>query len=632
MQTEKPPKKIVRVFVTSVTLIWKYVGINRLIVLIGVTFISGLIPPLSIYIGKMVLDAIVGLLQTSSAVNISVLYQALSMQLAVILGGFWLQQFSGFIAFTASQSMAINIRSEILHKASNLSYKHFDEPEIHDIITRAQRQAGDKPFLFIKRVLDILRNIVVFISMAGLILCFNPLLFMVMIIISLPGMFIQMKYGKRNYEVFYNRTQASRMQNYVSGQIMSRRSRPELASLGILEYMYNRWRTSAEEFKSQDIRLKRKFTLVRTFIETIPAMCTVGSTAYIVHSAIVRTVPLTVGAVMMYSRAFSNGMNSARTVMTSIAKLYKDALFLSDLDTFNDIVHEDQEECPQKKMIARRTVPKQVGSIEFEDVSFVYPGSKQMVLKNVNLTFAAGTSYLLVGDNGAGKTTLIKLLIRLYEPTSGRILINGVDAREYDIDSLRHSIGVIFQNYLTFAFSARENIGLGCREACEDMERIREAAQRARADSFICKLPAQYETCLSKLFVDGTELSGGQWQRVCLARLFMKDSGVFVFDEPTASLDIATEVHLLREITQLARDRLCILISHRSLRTGIADRIVVLEDGCVDEEGTYDELIARNGSFARLSKLYHTMGEDSGDMYSLGLLSSNLNSAASFPS
>jgi len=250
-------------------------------------------------------------------------------------------------------------------------------------------------------------------------------------------------------------------------------------------------------------------------------------------------------------------------------------------------------------------VPESVRRIEFDDVSFSYPGSSELALKNVSLTLSAGESCLLIGANGAGKTTLIKLLIRLYEPTSGRILINGVDVREYGVDSLRRVVGVIFQNYLPFAFTARENIGIGAPEIMEDMQSVVAAARRAKADEFLERLPAQYDTCLSKLFTGGTELSGGQWQRVCLARLFMKNPSVFVLDEPTASLDIETEAHILNEIAHLAKDRLCILISHRMFRPGLADHIIVLSRGTVLEEGTYDDLVTRNGEFARLRRLFY---------------------------
>jgi ABC-type multidrug transport system fused ATPase/permease subunit len=211
-----------------------------------------------------------------------------------------------------------------------------------------------------------------------------------------------------------------------------------------------------------------------------------------------------------------------------------------------------------------------------------------------------------VGANGAGKTTLMKLLMRLYDPTEGRILINGTDLREYDADSVRRSIGIIFQNFQPYAFTAGENIGCGCVEKITDTNRIAAAARRARAEEFIRELPNRYDTPLTRMFTGGQDLSGGQWQRICLARLFMKDASVFIFDEPTASLDVEAEAALLEEIqANISSERLCILISHRMFRAGIADHIVVLSRGEVLEEGTYDDLVARNGEFARLRRLFY---------------------------
>jgi ATP-binding cassette subfamily B protein len=592
--------------VDSIVTVWKYVGPGRLALLVITTVLAGLIPGLNVYAGKLVLDAVANLVQHGTeTTGFSPLHVALGVQLLVLAGGFCVQECNGYVGFLASKHLSLNMRCEILRKSLNLDYRYFDDPDFYDVLDRAQRQAGDKPLSLLNRFTSILRGLVTFASLSGLVLSLSPLLFACMILLAVPALIAQVKYGQRSYQLEYDRTETSRMVGYLSGQIGNRSSRPEVLSLGIGDYLFDRWWRAARQFLTQDIQLRRRFLTVQLGLELFMMFSQVASTAYIAYLAVLKSVALTLGDVMMYSRAFGAGTSSFRQVLGDVAGFYQDALFLNDLTVFNRLVQEDEKARAQRGGDGRLPVPQAIERIEFDDVSFRYPGSSELVLKNVSLTFAQGQSCLLIGSNGAGKTTLIRLLLRLYEPSSGRILINGVDIQEYSVSSLRRAIGVIFQNYLPFAFTAWENIGVGCPEAMEDMPSVVTAAKRARADEFLERLPAQYDTCLSRLFTGGTELSGGQWQRVCLARLFMKNPAVFVLDEPTASLDVETEAHVLNEITGVAQDKLCILISHRMFRAGIADHIVVLSRGTVLEEGTYDELVARNGEFARLRRLFY---------------------------
>ena len=306
---------------------------------------------------------------------------------------------------------------------------------------------------------------------------------------------------------------------------------------------------------------------------------------------------------MMYFQSFSGGVGALTQVMQQFSTVYEGSCFLQNYQQFQEV-----QEASKLRSKAQRKVPEVIESIECRNLGFVYPGASTPALQDINLVFKKGQSTLLVGRNGAGKTTLARLLVGLYKPTHGQILINGHDMREYDLTLLRKKMGIIFQDFVRYALTAEENIGLGSVEHMDDREKIVNAAKAARLDNIITGLPKGYGTMLGREFKDGRDLSLGEWQRVCLARLFMRDASVTVYDEPSASLDIETESELLREISLSGKKGICILISHRMLRADIADRIIVMEKGKIVEHGSHDILVSLGGRYAHLWKTYHHLG------------------------
>ncbi len=347
----------------------------------------------------------------------------------------------------------------------------------------------------------------------------------------------------------------------------------------------------------EDIALQKRRAFAGVNAEVFSVVGGLVATAFIVLSGIRHL--LSASTIIMQSRAFSGGMVAFKDMLNGISHLFEQAIFLQDFVQFEQLHTAMRND-------GRRRVGRSVDSIEFQDVSFRYPGSAQEVLRHINLTIGRGQSVLVVGANGAGKTTLIKLLSRLYDPTAGRILLNGIDYREYDIDSLRQAVGVIFQEYGRYAFTIAENIALSDVAGGEENRRIVAAARRANVDSFIAGLPRGYETMASRVFDGGVELSVGQWQRVCLGRLFLKESPVMVLDEATASLDVETEAHLLKEIVATFQDRIRILVSHRTFRSGLADQVIVMKAGEIIEAGTHEDLMETASEYARLWQLYHS--------------------------
>ena len=570
-----------------------------LILLAIVTVLTGLMPTVLVYVAKLVLNAIIAAVQEgNNSENYSYLIQVLILQLIVFIINAILHQINTYLNFLLGRRLSLNMNSDIIKKVSSLDYVFFDTPASYDMMTRAKREAEGKPLLLVLKVSFIVRGIITLISMGGLVASFSPSLLLGMLIVCLPLFLIKLKYGKKGYKLEFRRTEDQRIAGYTSGIMMNRANIPEILSFGLWEYLFRKWYTASKYFFRQDMQLNNRRTMAETLAFILTSCSEVVATGYIVYISIINGATISVGDIMMYSAAFAGGLAGLRTTLEGVSGIYENALFLNDLADFYKVNSRIEIKGQGKP------VPNLIESIEFLNVSFKYPSSQKYVLKNVNLVFKHSENTLIIGKNGAGKTTLIKLLTRLYDATEGQILINGIDIKEYEIESLRKNIGIIFQEFIRYAFTVKENIGCGDIGNLENSEKYVEAAERSNADSFIKQLPYQYDTILTRLFKDGQELSLGQWQRICLARLFMKDAPVFIFDEPTANLDIETEAHLLKEISQLSRDKICILVSHRMFRQGISDRIVVLGNGEVLETGTYNELVAKDGEFMRLCKLF----------------------------
>ncbi len=580
-----------------------------LLILLAITTIfSGLMPFLTVYTGKLVLNAIVSILQTNATeAEISELAVAMLLQLMVFVSSGLFDQAGTYLNFLIGKRLSLNMTAGVIKKAIGLDYAFFENPRFYDMMSRAQRESNGKPLIIVFEITSIIRSSITFASMGGLIASVSPALFAAMVLVCLPLLFIKLRYGRENHSLQYSRTEDIRLAGYTSSLMMARQYVAEILSFGLYQYLFKKWLGASENFLKQDIRLNRKRSVAETLAGFLMTCSTAAATGYIIYLGVTKSPAMAIGEIVMYSGAFSGGLASIKTALGDISDIYQNSLFLHDLIEFHKVQPSIEVKCKGK------AIPAAVESIELQNVSFRYPDSMQYALKNINAVFNRSKSTLIVGDNGAGKTTLIKLLIRLYDPTEGRILINGIDIRDFEIESLRKSIGVIFQEFVRYAFSAKENIGFGDIHQIEDTGKIIAAARRAKADSFIERFPQQYDIILSRLFKNGQELSLGQWQRICLSRLFMKNPPVLVLDEPTASLDIETEAHLLQEIAGLSRDKICILVSHRMFREDIADQIVVLGKGQIVENGTYRELIHGNGEFARLWKIYHKRIEEKVD-------------------
>jgi len=498
------------------------------------------------------------------------------------------------------------MQTDLVDGMSRLEMKDYDNPEIYDMITRARGEAqNNKPLAIVSGVCDITSSLITWFSFSVVLFKFSPIVVAAMFAICIPYFILNVYFARANFNLQYGRTHEQRVAGYLDSCFTNRRSLPEIITLGLWSFLRNKWNTLATKLMRQDISLLKHRNVSELAIIAFTYLGRGGVSLYIIVKCLLHFANYTVGQVMMYFQSFAQGVSALAQVMQQFSAVYEGSCFLQTYQQFQE-VQATAKPCAK----AKRKAPEVIESIECRDVSFTYPGSSTDALQDINLVFKKGQSTLLVGRNGAGKTTLARLLVGLYSPTRGQILINGHDMQEYDLILLRKKMSIIFQDFVRYALTAEENIGLGSVEQIGDRRKIVDAAKAARMDDIIKGLPNGYGTMLGKEFQDGQDLSLGEWQRVCLARLFMRAASVMVYDEPSASLDIETESELLREIGLSGKNGICILISHRMLRADIADRIIVIEKGRIIEHGTHDALVSLGGRYAHLWKTYHSLGDN----------------------
>lgn len=557
--------------------------------------IRSAIPLAILYIGKLIIDQVVLLTHTTGTVSHKYIWQLLAVEFGLAIFSDALTRATNLVDSLLGDLFSNHTSIKIMEHAATLDLDQFEDSTFYDKLERARQQTVGRTIL-LSQVLSQVQDLITMLFLAAGLIVFNPWLILLLLVAVLPAFLGEAYFNNKNYSLSRRQTPERRELDYIRYIGASDDTAKEVKIFNLSHFLTDRFRELSNKFYQDN----KALVIRRSFWGTIFAI--LGSAGY--YGAYVFIIATTIsgkqsiGALTFMAGSFRQLRSLLESVLSRFTAVSQGAIYLKDFFDFFDIK-------PKIKLAANaRPFPKpiQTGFV-FEDVGFRYHNSERWANRHLSFTLHAGEKLALVGENGAGKTTLVKLLARLYDPTEGRILLDGHDLKEYDLIELRKEVGVIFQDYIRYQMTVSQNIAVGNIEEKENEPLIQQAAKQSLADILVQKLPDKYAQALGKRFNQGVELSGGEWQKIALARAYMKEAQLLILDEPTAALDARAEYEVFERFTELTKGKTAVLISHRFSTVRMADRILVLEKGMLLESGDHATLLKQNGRYAELFKL-----------------------------
>jgi ATP-binding cassette, subfamily B, bacterial len=567
-----------------------------LVVALGLVFriFASTLPIALLWIAKLIIDSIVHAVANHQPVKPG-FWWLVATEFALALCGSALGRAIDYLDALLSDKYTRYVSIEVIKHSAELDLAAYEDPVFYDRLERARVQATDRLGM-IQSIGKLIQQAITAISLSVSILLFSPWLLFLLTLSVIPGFLGESHFAFLGYATIHRQTSIRRQLDYLRVLGGSREAAKELKLFGLKKFLVKRFTNLSDQIYNENVGLARRRLVAGALLSIVGTIGYYSAYVYIVW----RTVSgaLSIGELTFLSGAIMQASTNIQQIFSALASVADQALFLTDLLAFLEMrptIYSKPNALPAPRPMQR--------GFEFRNVSFRYPGNPRLVLDHLNFKLTPGERVALVGENGQGKTTIVKLLTRLYDPLEGQILLDGVDLREYDLDDLYREIAVIFQDFMRYEMSARENIAVGEVDGNARMDALEVAARKSMATDVINRLPHGYDQMLGRRFEGGVELSGGEWQKVALARAYLRDAQLLILDEPTAALDARSETQVFRRFAELTCGKTALFISHRFSTVRMADRVVVLQDGKISEDGSHEELASLGGRYAEMLEM-----------------------------
>lgn len=576
------------------TIVWQS---GPWVVSLGLVFriLVSLVPVSAGYVTKLIIDTIERISKKETDLASSHLWWLVGLEFGLMVAGGVFGRVIDYYDRVLADRYTRHVSIQVMRHASSLDLQTYENPVFYDRLERARVQATDRLGM-IQSIGRLFQQAFTTLFLSAAILWYSPWLLLLLVGCLLPAFLGESHFAFLSYALNFKQTPTKRELDYLRQVGGSKEAAKELKLFGLNAFLSDRFTFLSDGILAENLSLARKRLVAVSLLSILSSAGYYSAYVWVIYQTVIGRTNF--GDLVFLTQALTNASNNISLIFSTLSSIADQALFLTDLLAFFNM--QPTVVSKPNALLAPRPIKQ---GFEFRDVSFSYPGQERKVLSNLNFRLELGERIALIGQNGQGKTTIVKLMARLYDPTAGKILLDGVDLRDYNIEDLCKEIGVIFQDFMRYEMTARENIAVGRIEYIQDLDRIRAAALKSLADGVVGRLPLQYDQMLGRRFEGGVDLSGGEWQKLALARAYLRESQVLILDEPTAALDARAEFEVFERFNELTIGKMALFISHRFSTVRMAERIIVLENGSIAEEGNHNSLVSLGGRYADMFEL-----------------------------